>query len=175
MIPAYGFENMGRTAESVNSLPPTHPRRLTVNTLPIPKNIARLPYEVRLDYYISRLLCEPGCWLWIGAVDSHGYGKIKHNKRELKAHRAVYELYRSQIPAHLDACHHCDTPACVNPDHIFIGTAKDNAQDAVKKGRYFRPQKAGMVRCAKGHEYIAGKGCRECWNHTRNARRATRG
>lgn len=163
MITACEFENMGRTEERANSLPSTHPRRLTVNTLPIPKNIARLPYAERLEHYITRLPDAPGCWLWIGALSSDGYGKIYHNKKLLRAHRAVYEFYRGPIPSHLDACHRCDTPSCVNPEHIFIGTAKDNIQDAMRKGRLVFPRRGEIGTCHRGHVYRrSGHGCRRC-------------
>jgi hypothetical protein len=51
------------------------------------------------------------------------------------AHRVAYKLWIADIPENLFVCHHCDSPACVNPDHLFLGTAKDNTQDMIKKGR----------------------------------------
>lgn len=76
-----------------------------------------------------------GCWLWTASVDGHGYGKIFKDGRLQKAHRVAYELYKSKIPDGLLALHHCDNRLCINPDHIFIGTQRDNMIDKCAKGR----------------------------------------
>ena len=55
--------------------------------------------------------------------------------RTVLAHRWYYEQKYGPIPPELDACHKCDNPGCVNPDHVFLGTQKDNMQDALAKGR----------------------------------------
>lgn len=69
-----------------------------------------------------------GCWLWTGAFLASGYGV-------LKAHRASVLLHHGPFDDALWVLHKCDTPACVNPDHLFLGTALDNARDRVRKGR----------------------------------------
>lgn len=77
------------------------------------------------------------CWLWTGLVNNRGYGRIRRGRRadgEVFAHRASYELHVSQILDGLEVCHSCDTPACVRPDHLFVGTHKENLQDAARKG-----------------------------------------
>jgi hypothetical protein len=79
---------------------------------------------------------EPGeCWLWTNATDPGGYGmfKLGGNVR-VAAHRLAYALDRGE-PGKSHVCHRCDNPTCVNPDHLFLGTAKANAQDKVQKGR----------------------------------------
>jgi hypothetical protein len=83
-----------------------------------------------------------GCWLWAGAmVHQTGYGTIGHGGRSHGAHRASYETFKGPIPAGLLVCHRCDNPSCVNPDHLFLGTVRDNAQDMIAKGR--KPRMAG--------------------------------
>lgn len=70
------------------------------------------------------------CWLWPGPL-SHGYGAL-HGKR---AHRVVYEAAYGPVPPGLHVLHRCDTPACVRPSHLFLGTQADNIADKVAKGR----------------------------------------
>lgn len=78
---------------------------------------------------------ESGCWLWFKASFRHGYGAIGWNYKTLKAHRLSYQLHRGPIPEGALVCHKCDTPACVNPEHLFLGSPKDNCQDRNAKGR----------------------------------------
>lgn len=76
-----------------------------------------------------------GCWEWQGCKTRAGYGQINLNGKSCYAHRFVWEFTKGQIPDGIYACHHCDNPGCVNPDHIFLGTNSDNQQDAKTKGR----------------------------------------
>lgn len=75
-----------------------------------------------------------GCWLWIGGKFKYGYGAFGGRKHD-RAHRVSYEMAYGPIPHGLFVCHHCDNPACVRPDHLFVGTNNDNIQDSVRKGR----------------------------------------
>lgn len=76
-----------------------------------------------------------GCWYWLGYTNNRGYGLISANGKPNLTHRVNYELLKGKIPTGMLACHHCDNPMCINPDHIFIGTTHDNMQDKVRKGR----------------------------------------
>lgn len=76
------------------------------------------------------------CWLWMGSVSkSHGYGTISGNGRGYRVHRYSYELNIGKCPSTLLVCHKCDVRRCVRPSHLFLGTAKDNYEDAKKKCR----------------------------------------
>ncbi len=80
------------------------------------------------------------CWLWIGAHGPSGHGVIssgggKHQKH-LRATAVSWEIANGPVPDGFDICHHCDNPPCVNPAHLFLGTALDNMRDCIKKGRF---------------------------------------
>ena len=75
------------------------------------------------------------CWIWTGAKDGKGYGRLWHEGKLQQAHRVAWQIENGPIPNSLLACHHCDNPPCVRPDHLFLGTVKDNAEDMVSKGR----------------------------------------
>ena len=76
-----------------------------------------------------------GCWLWTGAKDRDGYGVIADGGRTLAAHRVSYELHNRALPPGSLVMHSCDTPACVNPAHLSVGTKRTNALDMTRKGR----------------------------------------
>ncbi len=85
---------------------------------------------------------ESGCWLWTASCHDRGYGlfytgrNLKKGKMEF-AHRVSYELYKGTRPAaNEEVCHRCDTPCCVNPDHLFLGSHRDNMVDMVEKNRF---------------------------------------
>jgi hypothetical protein len=75
------------------------------------------------------------CWLWTGTVDGKGYGDLMVGTHRTKAHRLSYELSRGPIPSGMCVMHACDTPACVNPAHLSVGTHADNCADMHRKGR----------------------------------------
>jgi len=82
----------------------------------------------------SKVQRGDGCWLWRGYVSGR-YGRIKIAGKHRSAHRYAYELLVGSVPPGNVVCHHCDTPLCVNPDHLFLGTQLDNVRDCMAKGR----------------------------------------
>jgi len=81
------------------------------------------------------------CWLWTGFLDRYGY--FPHQGKRYGAHRFSWELFFGKIPSGLFVLHKCDNPACVNPDHLFLGTQKENMEDMVNKGRSGKKPKYG--------------------------------
>jgi HNH endonuclease len=98
------------------------------------------------ERFAARIEKTKTCWLWRGAQNPAncgkkrwGYGTISfRGNRSFKAHRAAWILTFGEIPKGMQVCHKCDVPNCVNPKHLFLGTAKDNAQDMSRKGRRYR-------------------------------------
>ena len=89
--------------------------------------------EEKLKRYV---IGNCNCWNWIGSKDRDGYGVFGHHRnKQIKAHRASYAFYVGEIPNGMMVCHSCDNPSCINPQHLFVGTAKDNTQDMIKKQR----------------------------------------
>ena len=78
----------------------------------------------------------PGsCWLWQGGKGEKGYGRFTVGGRMEVASRVSYAIHKGPIPSGMIVCHSCDTPACVNPDHLWVGRQEDNMADMDRKGR----------------------------------------
>lgn len=98
----------------------------------------RKSLQERIDQYAVSVL-PSGCLIWLGHADAEGYG-IAFMTREdggknRRVHRLTYEDRFGAIPPGMMVCHRCDIPSCINPDHLFLGSADENSRDKVRKGR----------------------------------------
>lgn len=107
----------------------------------------RHPFDRFDDLYIP----EPnsGCWLWLGQINNKGYGKFQLKRSgysSVYAHRFSYQVHNCiEVPLHLDVCHSCDMPCCVNPDHLWVGTRKQNMMDCIQKNRQGKQDRSGSM------------------------------
>ena len=97
--------------------------------------------ESLVKRFWSNVRKTDGCWIWLGAHQSAGYGSIKYQGKPLLTHRLSWTLHYGEIPKGLYVCHHCDNTTCVNPAHLFTGTHLDNLRDMFNKGRNHLPPK----------------------------------
>jgi hypothetical protein len=133
--------------------------------------------EVRLKRGVA-INPQSGCWEF-SQRSTKGYGLIRFGGRKRGAHRLSYETWVGPIPDGLFVLHRCDNRRCINPDHLFLGTARDNAVDMVRKGRHVCPT-SQRTHCPQGHPYdaentrLTSSGRRECKICSRNATRRWR-
>jgi hypothetical protein len=109
------------------------------------------------------------CWVWTAARCSSGYGNFHFGGRVVQAHRVALALFRGVDAGGQCVCHRCDNPRCVNPDHLFVGTHQDNADDKMRKGRHTWANKS---HCTRGHplsgdnlriaRHSGARVCKEC-------------
>lgn len=91
------------------------------------------------------------CWFWDGCIDEIGYGRLGKYDGENKAHRISWKLFKGEIPKGMKVLHSCDIRCCVNPDHLFLGTQKDNVRDMMskKRDRFCKPRKGELNSLSK--------------------------
>jgi hypothetical protein len=100
---------------------------------------------------------ECGCWIWTAYTLPNGYGKMSYGGHPPRfAHRLSFMAFKGEIPEGMSVCHKCDTPSCVNPDHLFLGTQSDNAIDMVRKMRSYVAFEKQKTHCKRGHA-LAGE------------------
>lgn len=87
------------------------------------------------DRFWEKAASGDGCWLWTGGLDTWGYGQFRARGRVFIASRMAWTLANGTIPPGQCVLHRCDVPACVRPDHLFLGTSRENTADKVAKGR----------------------------------------
>lgn len=93
----------------------------------------------RDERFWEKVVKSNGCWRWSGSTGNYGYGQLRSGEDLERAHRISWELHFGPIPLGMQVLHHCDNPPCVRPDHLWLGTAKTNAEDRQSKGRQRRP------------------------------------
>ncbi len=84
------------------------------------------------------------CWLWTGGKNESGYGFLYSMRKRVGAHRASFYMANGPFDLSMYICHKCDNPSCVNPSHLFLGTADDNNKDMWRKGRAIIPPHIGL-------------------------------
>jgi hypothetical protein len=115
-----------------------HYRRFMKYGSPESTKYTQEPMEIRFWRFVDKKL-DHECWYWIGNKNTKGYGQFSVGAKAQGsegAHRISWKLHNQQdIPSKMHIMHKCDNPSCVNPNHLTIGTAKDNTQDMIQKGR----------------------------------------
>jgi len=120
------------------------------------------------------------CHQW-AACTIKGYGRFGVGAKMIRSHRVSYEIHRGPIPDGLCVLHECDNPTCVNPQHLFVGTHQDNADDKMAKGRHTNGN-TEKTHCIHGHEFTkkntyyradGKRQCKACDARRCRARRAT--
>lgn len=124
-------------------------------------SVASLKKSLDERFWEKVVKTEGGCWNWTASTRHKGYGAFVYEKNGVvvqgRAHRYSWELHCGDIPDGMFVLHRCDNPACVNPEHLFLGTNQDNVNDMMRKGRHG----AGGSKCGSNGKWKRGK---DHWN-----------
>lgn len=125
---------------------------------------AKLPnlraYSFRLiplrDRLYAQVFKTESCWIWLGALDRNKYGRLRARGRDHYAHRLAWEFEHGPITTDFYLCHKCDNPLCIRPSHLFLGTQKQNIQDAKTKDRLAKGERHGRVKLTE-HQVLEAR------------------
>lgn len=158
----------GRCLGGITALHTRWQRYCSIEKLPMTLAASMSGEEI----FWRRVQKSAGCWLRGGAKTKFGYSKMTYDGgRYEDAHRFSYRLHFGDIPVGMCVLHRCDVPSCVNPEHLFLGTKRDNALDCQAKDRSAAFRK--KTHCKRGHEFTednviwigkgkTGRNCRKC-------------
>ena len=113
----------------------TKPKKASVKKRKPPVLVAYERVTAEQRFHNNYVVVPSGCWEWSSKLDRYGYGKFIFNGRLVKAHRYSFELFNGPFDPKLHVVHRCDNPCCVNPEHLFLGTNRDNILDRMQKNR----------------------------------------
>lgn len=135
--------------------------------------MSKRPY--RVPFWERKTITTAGCWEWVGSKRRYGYGQVYFNgKSAVKAHRVAWELAYGPVSDGLCVLHKCDNTACINPDHLFLGSQLDNIRDMNLKGRHGKTGKPKLMATCHpklpNHAFGLCKVCRQ-----RQTRKAAHG
>lgn len=145
--------------------------KIPARTAPMTEDLTKIINDFSNCWHLDK---SSGCWVWSASGEYGSYGYFSY-LGETRAHRVSYILYIGPIPNDLLVLHKCDRRSCVNPDHLFVGTQKDNVRDMVDKGRHgkstFDPDR---ICCRHGCDALALPFKTRCETHQEEHRKHNR-
>ena len=119
-----------------------------------------------MERFFKKVEKTESCWIWTAGIrGKSGYGAIKVDGKTIDAHRFSYQIHKGEIPDGVYVCHSCDNRKCVNPDHLFLGSPKDNWKDGFEKNRIKLLGGIDIEKLKKHPSrgaYLRGCRCKEC-------------